>query len=289
MLKPPQIILGDCLEVMKRIPSESIDMCMTSPPYDNLRAYKGYSFDFKGVARELYRVVKSGGVVVWVVGDATQNGSETGTSFKQALFFKELGFNLHDTMLFHKINYIPLTHNRYEQAFEYMFCFSKGRPKTFTPIRVPCKSAGKRAAHAFYQSPTAEHCTSHAGPDSVVRPDKQASNIFGYVVGSEKIGHPAVYPLALATDQILSWTNSGDTVLDPFAGSGTTGVACKETGRNCILIEISVEYYQICRERVLGEPPISLLNIPKVECDPITLEIIENESTPGNRDVSELI
>ena len=108
-------------------------MVLTSPPYDNLRSYKGYSFNFEGVANELMRVVKSGGVVIWVVGDATQNGSESGTSFRQALYFKEIGFNLYDTMIYHKINYIPLTHRRYEQCWEYMFCFSKGAPKDIQP------------------------------------------------------------------------------------------------------------------------------------------------------------
>ena len=243
------ITQGDCLDLLPRVESRSVDMVMTSPPYDSLRVYKGYSFDFEGVARELYRVVKPGGIVVWVIGDATQNGSETGTSFKRALYFKNIGFNLHDTMLFHKINYIPLTHNRYEQAFEYMFCFSKGRPKTFTPIRIPCKSAGKRAIHAFYQSPAAETCTSH-GNGGFVRPDKQSSNIFSYVVGNEKTGHPAVYPLALAVDQISSWSNPGDIVLDPFFGSGTTGVACQQLSRNFIGMEISPEYCEIARGRL---------------------------------------
>ena len=115
---------GDCLELLPQVLNDFVDMVLTSPPYDNLRKYKGYVFDFEGVARELFRVVKPGGVVVCVVGDATQNGSETGTSWKQALFFKSLGFNIHDTMLYHKVNYIPLTHRRYEQCWEYMFCFS---------------------------------------------------------------------------------------------------------------------------------------------------------------------
>ena len=240
---------GDCLELLPQVPNDFVDMVLTSPPYDNLRKYKGYVFDFEGVARELFRVVKPGGVVVWVVGDATQNGSETGTSWKQALFFKSLGFNIHDTMLYHKVNYIPLTHRRYEQCWEYMFCFSKGAPKTFNPIKLACKTAGKRAAHAFYQTPDAERCTSHAGANSVVRNEKIAPNIFSYTVGSEKTGHPAVYPLQLALDQISSWSNPGDTVLDPFFGSGTTGVACQQLGRNFLGFEISSEYCAIARSR----------------------------------------
>ena len=125
----------DCVEGLKLLKDESIDLTVTSPPYDNLRTYNGYSFDFESVAKELYRVTKLGGVVVWVVGDATINGSETGTSFRQALYFKECGFNLHDTMIYEK-NSLPMNHNRYEQEFEYMFIFSKGKPKTFNPIRI---------------------------------------------------------------------------------------------------------------------------------------------------------
>jgi DNA modification methylase len=131
-----KIICGDCLEVMKKIPDGSVDLVLTSPPYDNLRTYNGYNFDFEGIAKELHRVTKDGGVIVWVVGDATIKGSETGTSFKQALYFKEIGFNLHDTMIYHKNNYPPLTHNRYEQCFEYMFVFSKRYLKSFNPIMV---------------------------------------------------------------------------------------------------------------------------------------------------------
>ena len=94
---------------MARMPDGFIDLTVTSPPYDNLRAYSGYSFDFEAVAKELYRVTKQGGVVIWVVGDATIKGSETGTSFRQALFFKEIGFNLHDTMIYAKNSYVPLS------------------------------------------------------------------------------------------------------------------------------------------------------------------------------------
>ena len=139
-----QIICGDCLEVMKGISDNYIDLTVTSPPYDNLRDYKGYIFNFEGIANELFRVTKQGGVVVWVIGDATIKGSETGTSFKQALYFKEIGFNLHDTMIYAKNNPIILTHNRYEQQFEYMFIFSKGKPKTFNPIKILNKTAGNK-------------------------------------------------------------------------------------------------------------------------------------------------
>ena len=136
------IIEGDCLEEMRRMPPNCINLTITSPPYDNLRRYKGYSFDFENIAKELFRITVKGGVIVWVVGDATIDGSETGTSFRQALYFKDIGFNLHDTMIYYKSTYPPLTHNRYEQAFEYMFVLSKGKPETFNPIKIKTDTAG---------------------------------------------------------------------------------------------------------------------------------------------------
>ena len=138
-----KIYCMDNVQGMRKMQSDSVDLTVTSPPYDNLRTYNGYSFDFENVAKELYRVTKRGGVVVWVVGDATIDGSETGTSFKQALFFMECGFLLHDTMIYRKVNPIPQNHNRYEQCYEYMFCLSKGKPKTFNPIMVKSVHGGE--------------------------------------------------------------------------------------------------------------------------------------------------
>lgn len=246
---------GDCLELMKKIPSNSVDLVVTSPPYDNLRNYKGYSWDFEGIAKELYRVVKDSGVVVWVVGDATVNGSETGTSFRQALYFKEIGFNLHDTMIYAKNNPIPQNHNRYEQCFEYMFIFSKGKPKTFNPIKVPTKNAG--AEFEWGNRKTfldAKQCRRHKNSDvRKVNDTKIHNNIFYYSVGGGKTGHPAVFPLQLAKDHILSWSNQNDIVLDPFMGSGTTGVGSIQCGRNFIGFEISKGYFNIAKERLEKE------------------------------------
>src|SRR5690554_1549816 len=138
-----EIICGDNVEVLKEFPDSCIDLTVTSPPYDNLRTYNGFDWDFEALANELYRVTKKGGVVVWVVGDATINGSETGTSFRQALYFKEIGFNLHDTMIYAKNNPMPIQHNRYQPCFEYMFVLSKGKPKTFNPILIEAIKYGK--------------------------------------------------------------------------------------------------------------------------------------------------
>ena len=241
-----------CLQGMRRMEAESVDLTVTSPPYDNLRAYKGYSFDFENIARELYRVTKQGGIVVWVVGDATIDGDETGTSFRQALFFKEIGFKLHDTMIYHKE--IPTwnqTSMRYRQHFEYMFIFSKGKPKTFNPIRDvkvhnmqprTCKSNRTGEAHYDLYVPKNEF---------TVR-----GNIWKYAVGSnsatDKIAfqHPAIFPEALATDHIKSWSNEGDTVLDCFSGSGTTAKIARALGRHYISFEISAEYCAIAEERL---------------------------------------
>lgn len=249
-----EVIHGDCLEVLKTLPDGCIDLTVTSPPYDNLRNYNGYTFDFEGIAKELYRVTKEGGVVVWVVGDATIKGSETGTSFKQALYFKEIGFNLHDTMIYQKVNYVPLTHNRYEQSFEYIFILSKGRPNVFNPIMVPCKQAGKVEKYGLERRQN--HGSNHSmrlyteTEFKATKETKIAPNIFSYTLGKEKTGHPAPFPEKLAEDHIISWSNEGDTVLDPFAGSGTTLKMAKKNNRNYIGIEISPEYVEIIKKRL---------------------------------------
>ena len=242
--------LGDSGQIIESIDDNSIDLVVTSPPYDNLRKYKGYSFDFEKIARELFRVIKNGGVVVWVVSDQTTNGSESGTSFKQALFFKEIGFNLHDTMIYAKTNPIPQNHNRYEQCFEYMFVLSKGKPKTFNPLTEPTKNAGKLFNWGDRKTVLDDNqCRRHKETDNrICKDEKMRKNIFYYSVGGGKSGHPAVFPYQLAEDHVLSWSNIGDTVLDPFMGSGTTGRAALDNGRNFIGIEINEEYYNYCNE-----------------------------------------
>lgn len=245
-----ELINGDCLEVLPTLERESIDLVVTSPPYDNLRNYNKeleWNFDiFKQVAEQLYDILKMGGVVVWVVNDATINGSETGTSFNQALYFKEIGFKLHDTMIYAKKNPIPLNHNRYEQSFEYMFILTKGKPYTFNPIRVLCKRKGEHKNYAFHKTDDDALTRFHG----TVRDKKIHKNIFEYGIGGGNYGHPAIFPLQLAKDQILSWSNQNDTILDPFMGSGTTGVACLQTNRDFIGIEKVEKYYDIAKQRI---------------------------------------
>lgn len=234
------------------MPSDCVDLTVTSPPYDNLRKYNGFTFDFEGIARELYRVTKPGGVVVWVVGDATVKGSETGTSFRQALYFKDVcGFNLHDTMIYAKNSYMPLTHNRYEQAFEFMFVLSKGRPVRWNPLLVPCATAGTKRQRGGSKQRESGYAERRREEATMVALVKQAANIFTYDVGkNDKTAHNAPFPEQLAADHIATWSNPGDTVLDPFMGSGTTGKMAALMSRNFIGIDISQEYVDLARERI---------------------------------------
>jgi len=248
---------GDCLDVMKKFPDGYIDLTVTSPPYDNLRTYNGnidqWTFEkFQGIAEQLYRVTKQGGVVVWVVGDATIKGSETGTSFRQALWFKECGFNLHDTMIYHKNNPVPNeVGKRYQPSFEYMFVFTKGKVKLFNPIMVECKMFGSvkpvRRSNQF-RTKNGEMKPSHGL--KYAKPNKFKHNVWDYNLNGGPTAHPAVFPLSLAFDHIVSWSNPGCVVLDPFMGSGTTGVACVNANRNFIGIELDENYYRISKERI---------------------------------------
>lgn len=239
---------------MSRMPDGFIDLTVTSPPYDNLRTYNGFEFDWKAVIKELYRVTKEGGVVVWVVGDATINGSETGTSFRQALYAMECGFNLHDTMFYGKKNYMPSAANRYCQQVEYCFILSKGCPKSFNPIKSKSIHAGKILKRT--QSRNSESASSRER-QSVTNNEKVVGNYWEFNTGTncttkDKVAfqHPAIFPEKLAYDHIISWSNEGDLIYDPFMGSGTTAKAAISANRNWIGSEISSEYCEIIRKRL---------------------------------------
>ena len=243
------------LDTMKRMPNNFVDLTVTSPPYDGLRTYNGYSFPFEEIAKELYRVTKQGGIVVWVVNDSTKNGCESLTSFKQAIYFVEqCGFNLHDTMIYAKQNPIPLTHNRYEQQFEYMFVLSKGKPKTFNGLKEKSKYGGEMASRtrSFYKTNTENEPTIQ-NKRGIISNEKLRNNIWYYIVGSTqtgKIKHPAIFPEQLANDHIISWSNEGDLVYDCFMGSGTVAKMSILNNRNWIGSEISSEYCNIIEERI---------------------------------------
>jgi len=258
-----KLIQGDCLTIMQDLIDDDIkvDLVVTSPPYDNLRTYNGslnWDFDiFKQVADKLWEIVTDGGVVVWIVNDATINGSETGTSFRQALYFKEIGFNLHDTMIYHKRGMTFPETNRYYPCFEYMFVLSKGTPKTTNLLLKKNKSVGSAVKCSERQIDGSLKKSSGYKKGKKVKQYGVRFNIWSYSTGfgnssSNPISfeHPAIFPLKLAKDHILSWSNPNDTVLDCFMGSGTTGVACHQTNRNFIGIELEPKYYEIAKKRI---------------------------------------
>lgn len=250
----------NCLDTMARIINPIIDLTITSPPYDNLRDYKGYSFDFEPIAKELFRVTKPGGVVVWVVGDAVINGSETGTSFRQALFFKEIGFNIHDTMIYKK-NTASMpsgkNSNRYTQIFEYMFIFSKGKPKTANlffdkpNVWAGCQTWGT----ATKRQVDGTNKDSGLG-DKKINEFGARENIWEYVCSGGfgqtdplAYDHPATFPEKLVEDHILTWSNKEDLVYDPFLGSGTTVLISIKNKRQYLGSEISEKYYELIQKR----------------------------------------
>lgn len=246
-----KIHLGDSRELLKKLEDNSIDMVLTSPPYDNLRSYQNgeWSFSiFKEIASELVRVLKDGGVIVWVVSDATIKGSETGTSFKHALWFKKLGLCLYDTMIWRKPNPSVPTESRYYNCFEYMFILSKGKPHALNLIcDRPNKNAGSTYKYDTRMNPEERK---QNGRIKVIKEFSRRHNVWDIPIGTNKTKHPAVFPELLAHDHIITWSNEGDTVLDPFVGSGTTCKVAKELNRNWIGIEKVEEYYKISCDRV---------------------------------------
>ena len=246
---------GDCLELMKNIPDGSVDLTVTSPPYDNLRTYNGFSWDFENTARELLRITKNGGVVVWIVGDSyDKKGSETLTSFKQALFFKEIGFNVHDTMIYQKNSYPFPPSNRYYQQFEYMFVLSKGKPKTANLLRQ--KTKWRKDTNQVSTCRNADGSTS-AMKYEKGKEDRILDNVWlintGYMrTTKDKFAykHPAMFPEELCEKHILSWSNEGDIIFDCFMGSGTTGKMAVLNNRRFIGIELDEEYFNIAKERI---------------------------------------
>ncbi len=246
----------NCLDTMKMMGDGFVDLVVTSPPYDDMREYEGYKLvQFEQIARDLYRVVKSGGVVVWVIGDQTINGNETGTSFRQALYFKEIGFNLFDTMIYLKPPRGAVGNNKtYWQSFEYMFVFSKGQPKTINLIKDRKNKESRKGDIGTKRLPDG----------SLLKLKREGyanygrrTNVWEYTIGnghstSDKIAHqhPAIFPEQLAQDHIFSWSNAGDLVYDPFMGSGTVALMAELNGRNYLGSEINANYCEIARERL---------------------------------------
>ncbi|MDO8569251.1 MAG: site-specific DNA-methyltransferase [bacterium] len=251
-IKLNKIYRSDCVEFMKSMDENSIDLTVTSPPYDELRNYKGYSFDFENIAKQLFRITKKGGIVVWVVGDKIKKGNKSLTSFKQALYFQQVGFNVHDVMIYRKKNTPFMRTNGYTNCFEFMFILGKGSPKTFNPLKVKTIRQGK------------EMLPFNKGADGInrkvlgeLKPEKTMTNIWEYAVGfggstSDKLAfeHPAIFPEKLAEDHILSWTNQDDVVFDPMCGSGTTCKMAKKNNRHYIGCDISEDYVSLAKNRL---------------------------------------
>lgn len=253
MLKIDEIYCINCIDGLSQLDENSVDLVVTSPPYDCLRTYGGAlsNWDletFHKTVDGLYMVMKDGGVVVWVVGDQTKNGSETGTAFRQALRFIDSGFKLNDTMIWKKTNPMPqVKQPRYNQEFEYMFVFSKGKPKTFNPIMVPTKCGGQ-----VYDS-TCKNIDGESGRTHKtfkVNREKVHGNIFEIAVAQNKMAHPAVFPEELAKIHIQTWSNEDDLVLDPFVGSGTTAKVSMDLKRHYIGFDVSEEYCKIANGRI---------------------------------------
>lgn len=250
---------GDCLHLMKDLPDGTVNLTVTSPPYDNLRTYNGnidqWSFEkFKAIAKEMYRVTADGGVVVWIVSDATIKGSETGTSFRQALYLMDCGFNLHDTMIWRKPNAGSVgALNRYENVFEYMFVFSKGKPKTANIIKDrKNKRCGELQHGSIRQKDGSVRKTTGYGKREIAEYGRR-HNVWDVVPcksRKERFGHPAPFPEQLANDHIISWSNDGDTVLDPFMGSGTTGKMALLNNRNFVGFELDRGYFELAQKRL---------------------------------------
>ena len=236
-----KIFNEDCVATMSRMADNSIDLILTSPPYDNLRAYNGYCFDFEAIASELARVIKPGGVIVWVIGDQVIKGSESGSSFRQALHFMSLGLSLHDTMIYEKNSpAYPASakSNRYTQIFEYMFVFSKGKPQAQLICDKPNKWAGFKDFSGKLKNPVPEF--------------SPRNNMWRYVTSFNGVKHPAPFPEQLANDHIITWSQPHQIVYDPFMGSGTTAKMALINGRNFIGSEISLEYVEIANKRIEG-------------------------------------
>jgi len=251
MMERNQIICGDNVETMAGFPADCIDLVVTSPPYDNLRTYGGHSWDFEGVANQLWRIIKPGGVVVWVVADATIDGSETGTSFRQALHFKDIGFRLHDTMIYERDG-VPFPETtRYQPCFEYCFVLSSGEPTRVNLIADrKNKSFGRTVSGTIRNADGTTQKMACHGQD--IKEYGVRWNIWrvNATADNSRKTHPAQMPEALARDHILSWSNEGDLVLDPFAGSFTTCRAAMDNGRDWIGIEINPEYCEIGQKRL---------------------------------------
>ena len=257
MIELDKIYCCDCLEGMKMIPDGSVDCIVTSPPYDNLRKYggigEGWTFEaFQAIAKEIARILTDGGVCVWIVQDGCVNGSETGTSFRQALWFMECGLGLYDTMIWEKPSPQAPTEGRYYDVFEYMFVFCKGKKPSH--MNLLCDHKNKSAGSVSNkETRSCAEGRKTTGEKRVVKEFSRRFNVWQISRENNGSGHPAVFPYALARDHVVSWSNEGDTILDPFMGSGTTAIACIKEKRHFVGFELNEDYYKMACKRIDDE------------------------------------
>jgi site-specific DNA-methyltransferase (adenine-specific) len=244
------LYLADCRDVLPTL--SGINGAITSPPYENLRAYgSAPPCDTFAVIREIAAVLGMGGVCMWNVADQVVNGGESGTSFKQALHAMDCGLRLHDTMIYCKEGVTFPDSNRYHPAFEYMFVFSKGVPRHFNGIADWRNKWGGSPMHGTDRQPSGD-VTPINGIGRPVLSYGLRRNwwpLANAYTGETK-GHPAPMPYEMAAGHVLTWTAPGDTVLDPFMGSGTTGIACARLGRRFVGIEIEPRYFDLACRRI---------------------------------------
>lgn len=260
MIELDTIVCAKAEDYLATLSDNSVDLTVTSPPYDNLRTYKGFTFDFECIARQIYRVTKQGGVVVWIVGDATVNGSETLTSMRQALYFVDVcGFRMHQTIIFEKDAMPFPPQKRYYDTFEYAFVLSKGEIKTFNGISEKSRTAGQQSRPTHRQ----KNGDTKQSENITTKPTRLLTNVWRFGVGYMKTTqddyayeHPAMFPEALAERHILTWSNAGDVVLDPFMGSGTTAKMAAINRRSYIGCDISADYVTLATKRLgMGYTP----------------------------------
>ena len=251
--QPNKLVVAESGTYMQHeMPEHCVDLVVTSPPYDNLRDYNGYNFDAESVGLGIMHVLKEGGVAVWVVGDRIDGGRSL-TSFEHAIMFRDLGFRVHDVMIYQKKNTPFMRSNAYTNAYELMLVLSKGTPKTFNPLTCPTVRNGKETA-VYGKGPDGDNSKRRA---VTLRKEKTLINIWQYAVGlggttrdRYAFEHKALFPEKLAADHILSWSNPGDIVLDPMCGAGTTLKMAALNGRQWFGIDVSEEYIALSARRV---------------------------------------
>ena len=267
-----KIHLGNSVDIMREMPDNCIDLVLTSPPYDSLRTYKGkitdekydehFSFPFVDMAKQLYRITKDGGIVVWVVNDQIVNGGESGNSFRQALKFQEIGFKIYDTMIYHK-NGAPFPESaRYSQVFEYMFVLLKGKKPNSANMIKDKENRWAGSTNFGKRSSRTKDGEIKIMDNFTVAKYGSRYNVWyinngaGFTTKDKyAYAHPAMFPESLAEDHILSWSKEGDVVLDPMNGSGTTSKMAKVNNRNYIGIDLNQEYIDIAERRLSEAVP----------------------------------